>query len=72
MRAAIVLAAIDCRHLFTPNATDVVFKANVLMYLRHQEPLWDAELCSSPCSGWCPIGRRHDWQPLLDAVCGEA
>lgn len=62
----------DRRHLCTLNATDVVLKANILMYLRHQDPLWDVELCSSPCSSWCPIGRRHDWQPLLDADSGEA
>lgn len=36
------------------------------------EPLCGTELTSSLCLRWCPITRRHDRQPQLDADCGKA
>lgn len=35
-------------------------------------PLRDTKLSSSLCLRWCPITRRHDRQPRLDADCGKA
>lgn len=35
------------------------------------DPLCDAELRTSLCLRWCPIVRRHDWQPRRDRDCND-
>lgn len=39
--------------------------AGGLKSLTWQRPLCEVELCSLLCSRWCPLTRRHDWQPQL-------